>query len=169
MQSIKRSYQYYYTLIPIKDLKGVGFTDLNCSCYIFSHKHSLPDQIQQGMVDILPNRRGIVFTSHVIEQFSVDELLMNLDNCYAFYLHAEIDGPEESRYNKNYSFDIDLEKLMREVPDDDLLKHEESAWKDIFKIDPDIFLLKKDDHLIIGAKDQNQIIKFSSYGVANKV
>jgi hypothetical protein len=113
--------------------------------------------MEQGICDILSNKKGILFTQSVLQQFEPAKVMNDFQSCFAFYLPTEICDKEHSRYNKNYTFDFEIDELKKEVPMELILQYKNSPWKPILEIDPDFFYLRSDTQILLGSKDYKQV------------
>lgn len=154
---IKKGFTYYYFIASLAEVEIVHFFNESYFDYIFNYKTTLPIYIEQGICDILPNKKGTLFTQSVLQQFEPAQLLNDFQSCFAFNLPTEICDTEQSRYKKNYTFDFDIDELKKEVPMELILQYEESPWKPIIEIDPDFFYLRNDEQILLGSKDYKQV------------
>lgn len=157
MYLIKKSYHHYFFETSISESKNINFFNNSNFDYIFNYSIPLPEFIEQGICDILPNKKGILFTQSVLQQFEPVQLLNDFSSCFAFNLPTEICDKEHSRYNKNYTFDFEIDELKKEVPMELILQYINSPWKPILEIDPDFFYLRSDKQILLGSKDYKQV------------
>lgn len=154
---IARTYHFYYSSIPIEEFERLNFFDQSFFDFIFNYITPFPDYVEQGICDILPNKKGILFTQSVLQQFEPVQLLNDFSSCFAFNLPTEICDKEHSRYNKSYTFDFEIDELKKEVPMELILQYINSPWKPILEIDPDFFYLRSDKQILLGSKDYKQV------------
>lgn len=155
--TIFKSYHLYFSVINKQDFRYCKFLKNSYFDYIFKYPTSFPNYIKLGICDILPNKNGILFTQHVLQQFEPNEILIDFEACFSFNLPIEICDNEQSRYKNNYTFDFDIDELKKEVPMDLILQYEDSAWKPILEIDPDFFYLRNNEQILLGSKDYKQV------------
>jgi len=154
---IKKSYNFYYIIIPAEDFNYKLFYKQSFFDYIFSFKIPFPEYIAQGSCDVLPNNSGILINQIFLNQLIDKNLVNDFDSCFAFNLPTEICDKEQTRYKKNYNFKFDIEEMREEIPMDLILYYEESPWKPILEINPDYFYLRDDKQVLIGSKDYKQL------------
>ncbi len=157
MNFIKKSYHFYFIVLSLDNFKANLFFNLNHFDYIFNYKTPLPKYIAQGICDILLNQKGILFTQYVISQFNPNELIQDFKSCFAFDLPTDICDKEQTRYKKNYNFDLDIEQMKKEISMDLILQYEKTEWKKILEINPDFFYLRNEKEILLACKDYKQI------------
>lgn len=156
MCEIMRSYNYHFVILPSEKINSLSFFNSPYSDCIFNNNVSVK-YLEQGMCDFLQNKNGILFTQHVLQQFEPNQILNDFISCFAFNIPTYICDKEHSRYNKNYTFDFEIDELKKEVPMELILQYEDSPWKPILEIDPDFFYLKNNEEILIGSKDFKQV------------
>ena len=154
---IKKSYHYYFCITRLKEFESLDFFNASLFDYIFNYNALFPDYIKQGLCDILPSDNGILFTQHVLKQLEPIQLVKDFKSCFAFNLPSDICDKEYSRFQKQFTFDFDINELKKEIPMELILQYEESPWKPILEIDPDFFYLRNDEQILLGSKDYRQV------------
>lgn len=141
----------------MEEFEKLDFFNQSYFDYIFNYKAPLPNYIEQGICDIHPNEKGILFIQSVLQQFEPAEILNDFQSCFAFNLPTEICDTEQSKYKKNYTLDFDINELKKEIPMDLILQYEESPWKPILEIDADFFYLRNEEQILMVSKDYKQV------------
>lgn len=154
---IYKSFHFHFYLLSLSEFRASLFFNQSYFDYIFNYRQSLPSFLQQGTCDILPNKNGTIITQYVLQQFEPNEFLNEFKACFGFNLPTDICDKKQTRYEKNYTFDFDIDQMKKEIPMDLILQYEKNQWKNILEINPDFFYLQNGKEILLASKDFKQV------------
>lgn len=148
---VKTKIFQYYTWLTPKLPNSLYLQEEFFEC-IIGIKGELPDYLTQDNTSPLENKTGIIVGQDLFATLLTPERMYRDFTVFFFYqLNHSIN--DHDRYNKEYPSKISIDQLNQEHSIQEQLFYEDTAWSDVLKVNPDLFLVKNREEYLIGAKD----------------
>jgi hypothetical protein len=160
---INKAYNYYFAKIENLDLKSLVQTNDIFSNFIeciVSADEKLPSYLSQANSNVLSNKSGVLIVKDVFTQLIEKQAL--LSDFSAFYFYQLLNTINDNdRYKKEYPSHYEIDKLNKLHKFEERVFFENSEWRNILITNPDLFITKQSNKILIACKDYKVLANIS--------
>ncbi len=160
---IRKAYNYYYAVIDNLDLKRLIYTNelfndfVEC---IIPNKTDIPNYLTQANSNVLSNKSGVLITKDMLRMLIEKQaILSDFDTFYFYQLFNTMNDID--RYKKEYPSHYEIDKLNKLHRLEEQVFFENSEWRNILISNPDLFITKQKNKILIASKDYKTLTNIS--------